>query len=255
MRYYILRNFDNAGYYETRLALALLALGVSVWLFWRKRDSSFLIMFLSGVLWQGANEWMLQSLDLRGARYELTFVGRHMSGVLGNLFQGLTEGGIFAVMGFWFVALRVNPNGRVLRRAYWIMCILIVILASLVGWNAHGRPLTSARPQFRWDGQLWLWSKVALGLLLTAWRGRFRYTGYFFLGLLIYGVITFEPLHILGARYVGVKTSGGQLVPASLPAQALVMGWSQLLEIAGSKIHYFALPYALGWIRLPTKAA
>ncbi len=253
MQHYILRNFDAAWYYETRLILAILALGVCIWRLRRHHDSRFLVMFLSGVFWQGANELILQALSLRGPQYRFAVFGHEMSGLAGNLFQGITEGGIFAVMGVWILALRIAPGDRSLRRAYVGMCVVIIVLASVVGVAAHGRDITSARPLFRWDNQIWVWSRVSLGIALTAWRGRFRDLGYFYLGLLIYGIITFETLHVLGARYVGVRALDGQFSTASPIAQVLVMCWSQLVDIAASKIHYFAVPCALGWIRQPDK--
>ena len=224
----------------------MLALGFGIWRVSRHRDSRFLVMFLSGVFWQGTNELILQTLQLRGGQYKFAVFGQEMSGFAGNLFQGITEGGIFAVMGVWVVALWVTPQDRSLRRAYVVFCAIIIVLATMVGIAAHGGAITSARPLFRWDNQIWLWSRVALGLALTAWRGRFRPLGYFFVGLLIYGVITFEPLHVLGARYVGVRTLDGQFMTAGPAAQILVMCWSQLVDIAASKIHYFAIPVALG---------
>ena len=77
-----------------------------------------------------------------------------------------------------------------------------------------------------------------------------RQLGYFYLGLLIYVVLTFETLHIFGARYIGVRAADGQLVAASGLVQLSVMFLSHLWEVAGGKLHYFAVPFALGLLKL-----
>jgi hypothetical protein len=91
---------------------------------------------------------------------------------------------------------------------------------------------------------------ISVSLLLCWWRGGLRYLGYFYLGLLIYVFLTFETLHIFGARYIGVRGADGQMTAASLPLQIGVMFASHLWEVAGGKVHYFAVPFALGLLKL-----
>jgi hypothetical protein len=66
---------------------------------------------------------------------------------------------------------------------------------------------------------------------------------------MIYIILTFEPLHILGARYVGLR-AGDQVVTAPFAMQVLIMGLSHLWEVAGGKVHYFAVPFALGLVKI-----
>src|SRR5690348_8187876 len=96
--YFMLRRFDHGGYYETRLIMMLVALGIALYALRRRQDSRYLVMFASGVIFQGLLEFTLQAMGLRGAGYHFSVFGIRMSGVAANLFQGLAEGGIFAVM-------------------------------------------------------------------------------------------------------------------------------------------------------------
>ena len=66
-RHYMLRSFDHAGYYETRSLLALLALGIALYFWTKRRDARYLVMFVSGVVFQAFLEWYLQSGGARGA--------------------------------------------------------------------------------------------------------------------------------------------------------------------------------------------
>ena len=54
--YYMLRSFDHAGYYETRLILMFVALGLAYHALRRKQDSRYLVMLISGVFFQGLAE-------------------------------------------------------------------------------------------------------------------------------------------------------------------------------------------------------
>ncbi|MGH9848155.1 MAG: hypothetical protein ACREEM_56450, partial [Blastocatellia bacterium] len=62
----------------------------------------------------------------------------------------------------------------------------------------------------------------------------------------VYAVLTFEPMHLLGARYIAVRDPAGQFVAAGLPWQVLLILYSHFYEVAGPKLHYLAVPYMLG---------
>ena len=248
--YYMVRSFDYAGYYETRLIMMLVAFGVAFYFLRRKQDSRYLVMLVSGVFFQGLMEYILQLTGLRGAGYHFSVFGITMSGVAANLFQGLAEGAIFSLMAFWFVDLKTGGNERVSRSAYLAVFGLIVVLSCVVGVLAAGRPITSPRPMFGSTTAIWLVATAGPAILLAGWKHGLRYLGYFYVGLFIYTVITFEPLHLLGARYIGEPSVSGGFVPVPLPAQAVVMLYSHLVEVAAQKVHYFAVPFALGLLRL-----
>ncbi len=247
--HFMLRCFDHAGYYETRSVLPLLALGIAAWFWKSRRDHRFLVMFLSGVAFQGYMEWYLQSGGSRGSGYGFTVFGVAMSGISGNLFQGFAEGGVFALMAYWFVVLR-EPGGMRTRKAYLAFCGLIVILAILVGVLANGQPITSPRLMATSTGLTRLAITAGAAIALCVFRKNgLRNLGLFYIGLLIYTLITFEPLHILGARFIGVRGPSGLFGAAPFPDQVLWMVYSHTIEVALGKIHYLAVPFAAGLLK------
>jgi len=244
--YYMLRSFDHAGYYETRSVLMILAIVVAI-VFLRKRgDNRYLVMLISGVFWQAAMEYYLQINGLRGAGYSLSVFGMKLTGIAANIFQGFAEGGILSLMAFWFVDLRSGGKRRESRNAYLALCALIIVLACFVGVVAAGRPISSPRPMFSTVGVVRLSVTAVPALLLIAWKRAWRELGLFYVGLLIYVLITFEPMQILGARYIGERGPDGKFFAAPSAPQFAVMMASNLFEVVGGKIHYFAVPLALG---------
>ena len=73
--YYMTRTFDHAGYYETRLVLAIVAIAVASWFLRTRHDRSYWIMLASGALFQGAMEWGLGLSGMRGPDFSLTVFG------------------------------------------------------------------------------------------------------------------------------------------------------------------------------------
>ena len=250
MQYYMLRSFDHAGYYETRLIMMLAAFGVAWYALRRKGDSRYFVVLASGVFFQGLMEYILQVMGLRGTNYHFSVFGISMAGIWANLFQGLAEGAIFSLMAFWFLDLKTGKNPPSLR-AYEAVYALIVALSVTVGVLSRGQPVTSPRPMLGMSAVWWVVCTAGLAILLCAWKRGLRSLAWFYAGLFIYSVVTFEPLQMLGARYIGVRTAAGGLAPAPLLAQAAMMLYSHLFEVAAQKTHYFAVPFALGWLRPP----
>ena len=152
-------------------------------------------------------------------------------------------------MAFWFLDLKTSGNPSASRTAYLSVLALIVLLSCVVGHLSRGQPITSPRPMFGMTTVIWFLSTAGPAIVLAAWRGGLRYLGYFYVGLFIYSVVTFEPLHILGARYIGQRSPSGLFVAAPMLAQIFVMLYSHLIEVTSQKIHYFAVPFAMGLIR------
>lgn len=250
MPYYMVRSFDHAGYYETRLILMLIAVSVALIFKIKRGDNRYLVILLSGVFWQALMEYLLQSRGMRGSGYALSVFGVQLSGVAANVFQGCAEGGILSLMAFWFVDLIRGGNRAGSRNGYLAVCGLIIVLACVVGYLASGRPITSARPMFGGSGYVWRLATSVPAILLMIWSRGLRYLWYFYIGLMVYVLITFEPLHILGARYIAIRTPQG-FTAAPLWPQIGVMLYSHLVEVAGGKIHYFAVPFALGLVKVP----
>lgn len=253
MDYFMLRSFDHAGYYETRLILMIVGIAVALYFAARRRDYRYLVMFASGVFFQAVLEHLLQRGGMRGANYSLSVFGVTLAGPLGRIYQGCVEGGILSLMGFWFVALRTDEMDAGERRARWraylAVCVLIVALASVVGALAASRPISSPRPMFTRSALISIAVYILISLLLCWWKGGLRYLAYFYLGLVVYVFLTFETLHVFGARYIGVRAADGQIVAAPGLAQVVVMFISHLWEVAGGKLHYFAVPFALGLLK------
>jgi hypothetical protein len=254
MNYYMIRSFDHAGYYETRLILMVVGLVVAG-RFAARGDWRYLVMFASGVLFQALLELLIMMLGLRGARYRLSVFGLTLPPAVAFLLQGCAEGGILTLMSFWFADLVLGARSERSRwPAYFATCGLIVALATLVGWYAAGKPISSPRPMFAPSGILVNDATITTSLLLLWLKGGqdgFRYLGYWYLGAVVYYVLNFEPMHLFGARTIATRTSEGQYVPAALPTQAAVMAWAGMVEFAAGKLHYFVVPYILGLVRFP----
>jgi hypothetical protein len=250
MRFYMVRTFDHAGYYETRLVLAILALVVAAYFLIERRDSRFLVIMLSGVIFQALLEYRLQAAGLRGADYGLSVFGAHLRGWQACVFQGLAEGGILALMSFWFVDAISRTADASARNAYVAACVLIVVLALAVGIMSRGAPITSVRPMF--GRGVWNIAMIAIVSIALCWlAGGLRWLWYYYAGCLIYVFLTFEPLQITGARYIAVARADGGYAAAPTSAQIAVMLYSHLAEVAAAKLHYFAVPFALRLVRLP----
>jgi hypothetical protein len=260
MNYYMVRSFDHAGYYETRLLLMVVGLLVAG----RRAlqgDRRYLVLFGSGVVFQALLEGLIRLLGLRGPGYRLSVFGVILHPALATLFQGCAEGGILSLMSFWFADLvqGAAAEGQARRwLPYLGVCALIVALATYVGWRAGGQPITSPRPMFVPSAVLTTDTTIVANIfllwLVTAGLGNdhgtgFRWLGWYVVGAVIYSVLTFEPLHLLGARYIAVQRPDKTFAPAPMPAQAGVMAWAHVVEFAAGKMHYFVVPYVLGLVR------
>jgi hypothetical protein len=212
-------------------------------------------MFTSGVVFQALLELLIMALGLRGRGYRLSVFGVTLSPAVAFLFQGCAEGGILTLMSFWLADLLLsNRSERPAWTAYLTTCALIALLASFVGWYAGGQPISSPRPMFASSGILVNDAIITSSLLLTWLAGGkdgFRHLGYWYLGAVVYYVLNFEPMHLLGARLIATRTPEGQYPAAPLTAQAVVMAWAGMVEFAAGKLHYFMVPYVLGLIRFP----
>src|SRR5271155_310376 len=128
MHFFMARTFDHGGYYETR---AILALFTGVYAVYRaaRGDRRFLVMFLSGILFQGLMEGMIAASNLRGAHFSISVFGQVFSGFPAFFLHGLLEGGPLSLMSFWFADLVMRPHGRRETNAYVFALAGIVVLA------------------------------------------------------------------------------------------------------------------------------
>src|SRR5689334_4334228 len=148
MDYLMLRTFDQAGYYETRLILTLISLAVAAYFLYYKSDRRYLLIFCSGVLLQTLTKFGMQWIGVRNAEPAIMFFGASVPAAVAPLVQGISEGGIASLFAFWFADLRAA--GARLRewRLFYGLCVLVAALSFLVSIAARGLAVTSARPIF-----------------------------------------------------------------------------------------------------------
>lgn len=75
----MIRTFDHAGYYETRLILMAISLAVACYFAYYKRDRRFLLMFASGAVLQMIIEYVLQFGGLRSGVHTISIFGARIS--------------------------------------------------------------------------------------------------------------------------------------------------------------------------------
>lgn len=247
--FYLVRSFDFGGYYETRLLLALAALAVALWR-WRDGERRYLIVFAAGFVFQGVMEWQLAVLGQRGAGFSIGLFGLTLSGLSAYLAQGFLEGGPLAMAGWWFADLVIQRRRRSAWLAYGAFLALVVLLAIIVVWTSQGAAATSVRPMF-------VHNALGLGILvlavaLSALRGRagLQALALWSAGVMVYLVWNFTPLQAGGIRIIALGGADG-VAAAGLWDQIWVMGLSYAWEVTAGKLHYIAIPIALGLIAAP----
>jgi hypothetical protein len=246
MDFWMLRTFDQAGYYETRLILLALSLAIGGYFSYYKRDRRFLVMFVSGAVLQTIAEFALQLGGLRGGRHQVAIFGVTLPGLLSPLYQGLTEGGAIAVFAFWFAELRAARGGLKDWAPFAALAAAVLVLSFVAGSFRAVGPITSQRPMFVPHSALAVTAVIFASLWIAWSRNAISALVGFFIGLLLFAFLNYEPLHLMGVRYIGVQAPGGGFARAGAFAQLAVMLLSHIFEAAGGKLHYFLFPFALG---------
>jgi len=244
----MVRTYDHTFFYEVRLLIALYGFLASLYFFLVEKDRDFLTMFLFGMLAQWLLEVLLWQTGARGGDYSLTLFGAQLSGLQATLLRGFSEGGPIGFFGYAFLNAVTTP-GQLRRIILTVGLALVFLSGILVGVLAQEHAVTSVRPMMK-PGFLGLISiTLLITLILTLALGRraWRHLGLYALGSLVYFVISFEPLHWLGARYVALNYAGGYVEQTGALGYG-AMWLSYLIELTASKLHYFILPYAVGMI-------
>ncbi len=254
MDFVIVRTFDHTGYYETRLILLLISLSLAIYLWRAKQEKRYLVVFFNSALMMALMEYALQASGLRGPGYSFSLFGLTISRAYGPIIQGLLEGGICGLMALWFADLRAMRAKVKQWLPYLATCGLVAGLAILTGTLSRHRPISSVRPMFSLTPILIVTSIIFFSLLIAWRKDALSVLANYFAGLLVFSLINFEPLHLLGARYVGIQENL-QLVPAGSMWQILMMTLSHIYESSGGKLHYFMIPFAFGLVALKEKAA
>jgi len=248
---FLVRTFDQAGYYEARVLVTVVVLAVVLWQWLTRKDRAFLVFFCSGVIFQALMEWLLLVFGLRGADYHLNLFGTDLRGPFAWLLQGLVEGGIFGVMGYWLIRfVREKWSNKIDVAAYALLLLLIGSLSTAVSLKSRGQPISSARPMFAELPIVILVLQTALVLAITWMKGQraFHWLGIYYLGTLVYVLIQFEPMHVLEVRYVAERLEDNSFQAVVGARQFWWMLYSYVFEVAGAKIHYFIIPFVLGLV-------
>lgn len=245
----MLRTIDHAGYYETRIILMALSLAIAAYYLYYHRDRRYLIMFVSGSVFAIVTEYFLQFRGLRGPGYSFSIFDLTMTGIIGNVVQGTLEGGTQSLFAFWFTDLRLSQARWQRWSGFFLLCVIVVLLAFIAGMLSRHRAISSTRPMFA-IASIALFTAVIFVSLVIAWRqDALSQLANFFGGLLLFAFLNFEPLQLTGSRYIGVSF-GPETVPVSMPLQILMMLLSNVFESAGSKLHYLSIPLFLKMVTL-----
>jgi len=254
MDFLIVRTYDHAAfYYEIRLLLTLVAGGIVLYRWWGCGERRYAVAFASGSLLYALQEAVWQWLGMRGEGFGISVMGWSIGAGWRPLLQGLVEGGICGSMALWWTDLRTTgARGRA-----WLGIALawggIGILMAIAGYLAKGQPVSSVRPLFSPIPIFVITTIIFASLLLTWRRDGFYPLAAYFGGLLLYSLVTLGPLHLFGARFAAV---GPVSAPVAVPAiwEGVLASLSLIFEASGGRLHYFALPFLLGWtpVRKPS---
>jgi len=248
MDYLMLRNFDQSGYYETRLILLMISLAIAAYFQYYKQDRRFLMMFCIGAGLNVVGKFGVLAGELNSIAPAMIF-GLTMPPTVALICQGIFEGGIISVFAFWYADLRSAKAKPKEWRPFYGLCAIVLILSLVTGIASRGRAITWERPIFA-PYLILIITIIIFGSLMIAWRKNdLTSIACFFAGLLLFAFVNYEPLHWLGSRYIG-ESGNSAPVAAGAGAQIVIMFLSHIFEAAGGKLHYFMLPYALGWIAL-----
>ncbi len=248
MDYLMLRNFDQSGYYETRLILMIISLAVVAYFFYYKQDRRFLLIFVIGVAMNVMGKFGSVIGELNAVA-PVRFFGLALSPIPSLVCQGMFEGGIVSLFAFWYADLRSSSAKPKEWRPFWGLSVLVVVLSFVVGIVSRGRQVTWSRPVFAPYLVLIVTIIIFLSLMIAWRKDDISSLASFFAGLLLFVFLNYEPMHLMGSRFIG-EPGLPYPVAAGGAAQILVMFLSNIFEAAGGKLHYFMLPYALGWVEL-----
>ena len=253
MFFWMIRTFDHAGFYETQLILFAISLVIACYFAYYRSDRRFLLMFASGAVFQTIIEYILLFRVLRTGDHIISLFSEPIPILIGPVLQGFTEGAPLAVFAFWFADLR-SSHARMKR---WLPLVALgVVIAALsfaAGSVARNHPITSARPMFASLPIFAITAVIFISLFIDWRRDALSSLANYYAGMIVFAILCYEPLHLMGARYIGVMSNlegVPQFSAAPMPEQVVVMLLSHLYEAAGGKLHYFIIPFALGLLSL-----
>lgn len=270
MDFVIVGTFDLAAYYETRVVLMVLGVLIALYHLVSKRESRYLVIFLSGALLMGVTEYLLQREGLRGDGGMIALFGWQIPRNYGSLLRGILDGGVFGLMALWFADLRISRTSprassptfgwRLWRRWLgWLgMSTLILVLGVLTGSlvavqsstsTGSAALATSVQPVFSTTPIVIITSMIFFSLLVAWHLDAVEMVANFYAGLLIITLLNLGPLHILGARYIEVVSDSGTM-RADLAWQIAIGTLTGIFEVAGGKLYFLTIPLSLRLIAI-----
>ncbi len=253
MDFVIIGTYDHTTWYETRLVLMMAGLILAFYQLTVRRESRHLVIFLSSGLMMGLMEYALQAGGLRGPGYSFSLFGQTIPAAVGPLVQGVLEGGLWGLMALWFADLR-SSRAAASEWGPWVGgAVCVLLLSFLTGWRAGGLTPTSVQPLFS-SLPILVITSIIFFSLVVAWRkDALAVLANYYGGLLVFALLSLGPLHLFGARYVGL-VEGVTTVRAGANWQLPMMLLSSIYEAAGGKLHYFMIPYAFGLVGLKQRS-
>ena len=251
MDYLMLRTFDHSGYYETRLILMVISITVAIYMLYNRKDRRYLLIYLSGILFTTIGEFLLQKNGLRGPGFGISLFGTTMPKAVAPVLMGLIDGGSWALISFWFADLRSSQSEQKKWIPFYIVSLLTLVLSTVAGQVSKNDPVSSSRPLFE-TLIISVITTIIFVSFIVAWRkdGISQMANYY-AGLLVFSMLSLLPLHLLGARYIGIE-NGLQLAHATTAYQVALSVLSLIFDSAGGRVHFFIIPFALGIVRLMT---
>jgi len=253
----MVRSFDEAGYYETRIILMILALAISLFFAFKKEDNNYIVIFISSTIFFGIVELVLSSLGARAETWRIVVFSIEIPTYISWLFQGLGEGAIYGVTGLLFLDMYLKRDIESefkLRRNLFLFTMIIVFTCSIVvGILGRDKPITSVRLIFTLVSIIYVSVVIIISFVLVKFlcaKGFMKYLGYYLIGSFIFIVVNLEPMHFLGTRYIGIIQPNGNVIHADLIYQVFIMLYSYLIDITIPRAHYLVVPVVFGLIKL-----
>ena len=247
MDFVIVGTYDHYAWYETRLILMLAGLVLSLYQLLARRESRYLVIFLSSGLMMGLMEYVLQAGGLRGDDYSFSLFGKELPGSLGPLLQGILEGGICGLMALWFADLRSSRAAMREWLTWGGVALLVAGMSILTGLLTGNQPASSVRPIFA-PPPILIITTIIFFSLVVAWRkDALAGLANYYAGLLVFAILSLEPLYLLGASYIGILDGEGTARAGSM-WQVSMRALSYIYESAGGRLHYFMIPFAFGLV-------
>src|SRR5262249_4140637 len=154
--------------------------------------------------------------------YTLSVFGAELPSLARPVYQGFTEGGAIALFAFWFADLRTSRAPLKYWLPFAVLCVIVVSLSFIAGSLGSGERISSHRPIFVPHSIVAVTAVIFVSLWIAWRKNAVPSLANFFGGLLLFALLNYEPLHLMGVRYIGTQIDG-QFTRAPTLLQVTVM--------------------------------